>query len=406
MKKLFFIVFITFFFKNILPQDYTLNKNLFLQNNLKFNNLALADSNLYLSEELQWLQRYGNWYVNSIKKYNYDSTGNNTRERQDFYNPIYNTASNIIIRNYNTNNKVSEEISLVGYNEEFNENWKKEYYYTNDDIYLDSMITYFWGNGWAQYWLDEYFYDNIGNNIGIDVSIWSGTEWTYSNRYTYIYDSNNNMIDKKTYGFNNDSFTFINGESYIYDDSNHLKTIQYYSDSGYVSSKIEISYTDSSKEEIIYYSGGNNSWIPYSRDFYSYNVYSKLIEKQMFTYSDNVWLLEQIIEYRYTPLGELTVIKNSSRGSISYILNQNYPNPFNPSTNIQYSIGSRQFVSLKVYDLLGREIATLVNEEKPAGSYEVEFSATGEGSSLTSGIYFYKLQAGDYTEVKKMIFMK
>jgi photosystem II stability/assembly factor-like uncharacterized protein len=86
----------------------------------------------------------------------------------------------------------------------------------------------------------------------------------------------------------------------------------------------------------------------------------------------------------------------------SYDLFQNYPNPFNPVTSLQYAISSRQFVTLKVYDLLGREVATLVNEEKPAGEYEVEFNAT----NLPSGIYFYQLKAGDFSETKKMILLK
>jgi photosystem II stability/assembly factor-like uncharacterized protein len=85
-----------------------------------------------------------------------------------------------------------------------------------------------------------------------------------------------------------------------------------------------------------------------------------------------------------------------------HFLTQNYPNPFNPITSMQYTIGSRQFVTLKVYDLLGREVATLVNEEKPAGEYEVEFN----GATLPSGIYFYQLKAGQYSETKKMILLK
>ncbi|MCZ6701812.1 MAG: T9SS type A sorting domain-containing protein [Ignavibacteria bacterium] len=83
-------------------------------------------------------------------------------------------------------------------------------------------------------------------------------------------------------------------------------------------------------------------------------------------------------------------------------LSQNYPNPFNPSTRIQYAVSSRLFVSLKVYDVLGNEIATLVNDEKAAGSYAVEFDATG----LPSGIYFYKLQVGSFVETKKMILLR
>jgi hypothetical protein len=90
-------------------------------------------------------------------------------------------------------------------------------------------------------------------------------------------------------------------------------------------------------------------------------------------------------------------------------LSQNYPNPFNPTTSLQYTVGSRQFVSLKVYDVLGNEVATLVNEEKPAGSYEVEFNAhshSGEVRNLPSGIYFYQLHADSFRETKKMILLK
>lgn len=87
---------------------------------------------------------------------------------------------------------------------------------------------------------------------------------------------------------------------------------------------------------------------------------------------------------------------------LKFSLGQNYPNPFNPSTSIQYAIASRQFVTLKVYDVLGNEIATLVNEEKPAGNYDVEFNA----SHMASGIYYYQLRAGEFVETKKMILMK
>jgi hypothetical protein len=89
-----------------------------------------------------------------------------------------------------------------------------------------------------------------------------------------------------------------------------------------------------------------------------------------------------------------------------FSLQQNYPNPFNPSTSIQYAISSRQFVTLKVYDVLGNEIATLVNEELPAGEYEVEFNPASSIENPASGIYFYKLQAGSFVETKKMILMK
>jgi hypothetical protein len=83
-------------------------------------------------------------------------------------------------------------------------------------------------------------------------------------------------------------------------------------------------------------------------------------------------------------------------------LAQNYPNPFNPSTKIKYSIPRSSFVTLKVFDMLGREVFTLVNEYKPANNYEIEFNA----SRLPSGIYFYRIQAGSFVETKKLVLLK
>ncbi len=85
-----------------------------------------------------------------------------------------------------------------------------------------------------------------------------------------------------------------------------------------------------------------------------------------------------------------------------YILEQNYPNPFNPSTTIRYSIPTTEFVTLKVYDVLGKEVSTLVNEEKATGNYEVKFNS----GNLSSGIYFYSLKAGKFSGTKKLILMK
>ena len=99
----------------------------------------------------------------------------------------------------------------------------------------------------------------------------------------------------------------------------------------------------------------------------------------------------------------LTDIENIS-GEIpsSYSLGQNYPNPFNPMTNVKFSIVNAGNVKLVVYDIQGREVQTLVNERMNVGTYEVRF----DGSMLNSGVYFYKLIAGDFTETKRMIFNK
>ena len=86
----------------------------------------------------------------------------------------------------------------------------------------------------------------------------------------------------------------------------------------------------------------------------------------------------------------------------TFILKQNYPNPFNPKTTIKFQIPELSFVTIEVYDVLGNEIVTIVNEVKQAGYYEVEF----DGNGLSSGIYFYQLKTGVFFETKKMVLLR
>ena len=105
--------------------------------------------------------------------------------------------------------------------------------------------------------------------------------------------------------------------------------------------------------------------------------------------------------YRTTePLTDMG--ENIQHQPISYYLLQNYPNPFNPTTTIQFQIANSSLVKLEIFDVLGRKVKELLNEEKPAGSYNVEFNAEG----LVSGIYFYRLRAGSFTSTKKMILLR
>ena len=114
---------------------------------------------------------------------------------------------------------------------------------------------------------------------------------------------------------------------------------------------------------------------------------------------------EGIFEFSDTlivDISSLTGIELEEGVQNEFALSQNYPNPFNPTTRIEYSVVNSSNVTLKVYDILGREVMTLVNKMQSPGSYEVEMDA----SKLSSGIYFYRLSAGDYTSIKKMVLMK
>ncbi len=99
---------------------------------------------------------------------------------------------------------------------------------------------------------------------------------------------------------------------------------------------------------------------------------------------------------------DLTDVKNFETKTTSYFLSQNYPNPFNPATIINYQIPADGFVTLKVYDILGKEVATLVNEQQKAGRYNVTFNA----SNLSSGVYIYELRSGEFIQSKKMMLLR
>ncbi|MEE9449588.1 MAG: T9SS type A sorting domain-containing protein [Ignavibacteriaceae bacterium] len=109
--------------------------------------------------------------------------------------------------------------------------------------------------------------------------------------------------------------------------------------------------------------------------------------------------------YTYSAVS-IAGIEDGPDNEFTFNLYQNYPNPFNPVTKISYSIPEMSPVMIKIYDVLGNEVIALVKKEQSAGFYEVEFSATGGATSLPSGIYFYSLTAGIFTETRKMVLMR
>ena len=123
-----------------------------------------------------------------------------------------------------------------------------------------------------------------------------------------------------------------------------------------------------------------------------------------FVDANNGWFTSDGGKIGHTTNGSATGVREGTANLTpqQFLMFQNYPNPFNPATAIQYQLPRNCFVTLKVYTLLGKEIATLVNKELPAGSYTAEWNA----SALASGIYFYRLQAGNFVETKKLILLK
>lgn len=139
----------------------------------------------------------------------------------------------------------------------------------------------------------------------------------------------------------------------------------------------------------------------------SLHVYSVLKEKIIYsikkTFQTQPTAYSLGAPYIYIPqVKTITEIDEVGRIPFNYALSQNYPNPFNPETTIEYSIPKPEHLTIKIFDVLGREVATLVDEYKQAGAYKANFNASG----LVSGVYFYQISAGSYVETKKLVLLK
>lgn len=152
-----------------------------------------------------------------------------------------------------------------------------------------------------------------------------------------------------------------------------------------------------SRYGIFFSSNLGASWINWSMGLplEAVSVQSAAIHANRFLIgtSDGVW---------HRPLTDLTTVGSSYATPLRFFLGQNYPNPFNPSTNIVFTIHSSGWVTLKVFDMLGRKVKTLINEVKEAGEYSVTFDAAG----LSSGAYFYTLEVGGRRLMRQMILVR
>ena len=153
---------------------------------------------------------------------------------------------------------------------------------------------------------------------------------------------------------------------------------------------------------ILYTTNGGNNW----------NLHPTITKNHLkmvqFVDTGTGWIFGENGSILKTTNGGITFIEedNNFTQPKDFLLKQNYPNPFNPSTKISWQSPVSGWQTLKIYDILGNEIATLVNEEKNAGSYEVEFQSTVGSHLLANGVYFYQLRVGDFVETKKMVLLK
>jgi hypothetical protein len=217
-------------------------------------------------------------------------------------------------------------------------------------------------NAWENYNLLSYTYDNSDNLSQYVYEYWNQT-WENDSRYTYTYDISNNCTSILSEGWKNSNWTNSYESIYTFDDNGNC--IQ--------------------GENFIW----NGIWVFKANDIVLY-------------YNHNQNQLNYNAAIATVSYVQVTGVADENISVNQFSLKQNYPNPFNPTTTINYSISNPGNVKLTVYNAIGSKIATIVNENKPAGSYSVKF----DGANLASGIYLYRLESGSYSTSRKFILMK
>jgi hypothetical protein len=221
---------------------------------------------------------------------------------------------------------------------------------------------------------------------------WRDSLWVNYTRITHTYDANSNMLTQLWESWPNNAWVNEFWDTTSYGSNNNILM------------HIAQNWT-------------NNAWVNNNKQIYTYDINGNASKLEYFSWVSNQWV---------SSIGDLKLILNGGKinliyaGSIvilqylatgindqnltakTFSLRQNYPNPFNPSTTISYSIAKAGEVKLNVYDIIGNKVASVVNENKPAGSYSIQFNA----AALPSGIYLYRLESQGYSDTKKFILLK
>ncbi len=349
--------------------------------------------------------------------YTYDSQGNMLTKSLALWTNSEWLNSYRFSYSYDTNGNILTYIEEDWENGVWNYYWKYSYTYNELNNNLTGLYQVWTNDVWWDYWCYVNTFNNQGKKLTHSHAISLGG-WVLDSTCTYEYDTNGNNISETWQVYGDNKFLKINE----YDKKGKLTSS---SNNYWVNSQWTITscnyYTYDTQANLINYLivlPQNDSLINNYKYEYAYDMNGNAISGNSFYWVNNRWdpfdgVLELFYNYKEKSLTyyaknavvqyiTITDINENNKPLYNFYLNQNYPNPFNPSTTINFSIPKQEFVTLIIYDVLGKEIATLVNEELAAGNHVNTWNAP----NVSSGVYFYKLQAGKFSETKKMILIR
>jgi len=332
------------------------------------------DSSLNLTESLFWWWRNSNWENRARESFSYDENQNNIEYKWLLFDSLewHNEYRRILV--YDENNYLIQTDSYTGNEREWmligshRYNYKYNLHNNLSEYRVEELDLNNWT--WTNIRKDIYTYDENNLLTELEWFYWWDLEWQRTSKRIYSYERNNLVEYLDRDWIESDWINFQKGIM-TYNESNRMvdSTTQ----------RWNLTYWRNSKKK-------SNT----------YDVNHNLLEEIKQTWDDSIWVNLFRIEYEYIPA-------HKSSGKLDgYELSNNYPNPFNSTTNIQFKLPNEDFVTLKIYDAIGSEIVTLINKEMQISYYNIAFNATG----LASGVYFYRLQAGDFSETRKMVYLK
>ncbi len=347
----------------------------------------------YITEQLILSDVGNSWFNSFLHYFYYDENGTLVQEIHLGWNTSHWDTLSQISYTYNLQGVIFQYV-FQGYTKD---NWvnvmRHTFEYDSSGNETVSLLEEWQGGNWHNKFLFNSYYSDLNLRDSLLVQIWDNIEWQNYSKTNFYYNIQNNFLE-----------SFI---AKIWTGSSWLN---------YLSRKI-VNDSNGNQIEQLEEIWNEGVWENSVRRFYSYidlnyieNAFCELWIGNNWVSGEDVILVEypngytigfitHILTVYYNVTG---VNENTNYNPQNFRLEQNYPNPFNPSTMIRYEIPERSFVTLKVFDVLGNLIATVVNEELPVGSYEVKFNA----ANLPSAVYFYRLQTDSFVSSKKMLLLK
>jgi hypothetical protein len=312
----------------------------------------------------------GHWMTYSTDTSTYDANGNRLTNLDENWNNGNVIQFNADTCTYDANGHKLTDLNENNYNPSQVSRTLDTYTYDQNGNKI-SDLDQTWSSGqWVNFMLNTYTYDAGGHQLADSNDIW-GSQWIFASRGSKTYNGSGQLTIDSTIEWTGSQSILTQLLVNTYDANGNLvsSSQQGWNGSGLGPLDNNVDISD----------GPNNGLMS---NYYGYNV---------------------ILSYTIADIFQITSVP-ASQSNIpqAFSLSQNYPNPFNPTTTISFSIPSQSYVSLKVFDIAGREVATIVSGVIPAGTYARQWDAT----KMSSGVYFYRLQAGNLTETKKLVLLK